>query len=164
MTRFSHRFVASLICFSSGVLLCLGVSVQARSLQNGGDPAKACYLEPLPLLPVNTEKTVPWDVARGPDGCCASFSEVRSRIDEVDAALLAMLAKRATFVREAARFKSTRSVLNVPSRNEEVVERAVTGAVEVYLPQVVARSIFTAIINSSVVFEECVFDAFAGEV
>jgi chorismate mutase len=47
-------------------------------------------------------------------------------------------------------------VLNVPSRNEEVVERAVTGAVEVYLPQVVARSIFTAIINSSVVFEECV--------
>ena len=63
---------------------------------------------------------------------------------------------RAAFVREAARFKPTRNVLDVPSRDAEVIERAVTGAVQVHLPQVVARSIFTAIINSSVAFEECV--------
>ena len=95
MTHSSHRFIASLICLFSGVLLSLGVSVQPGRLQDSGDPAKACYWDPLPLLPVNTEeKAVPWDVARGPDGCCASLTEVRARIDEVDAALLVILAKR----------------------------------------------------------------------
>lgn len=63
---------------------------------------------------------------------------------------------RAAFVREATRFKPTRSALDVCSRNAEVIERAVAGAVEANLPQVVVRSVFTAVINSSVASEECV--------
>lgn len=134
------------------------------SVLDSGDRATACYRDPLPTLPVNEEvKTVPWDIARGAGGCCSSLEEVRSRIDSVDERLLAILAERASYVREAARFKPTRNVLDVPSRNAEVIERAVAGAPSVHLPQVVARAIFTSIINSSVAFEECVFDAYAGE-
>lgn len=63
---------------------------------------------------------------------------------------------RATFVREATRFKATRSVVDVLARDAEVIDGAVHDAPTYHLPQTVASAVFSAIINSSVPFELCV--------
>jgi len=63
---------------------------------------------------------------------------------------------RAAYVREATRFKPTESSINVPSRNQEVIQGAIDGASAVHLPQIVAKMVFESIINSSVLFEQCI--------
>jgi hypothetical protein len=64
--------------------------------------------------------------------------------------------RRAALVKEATRFKSTRDKVSDPTRNAQVIERAINNSVNVHLPQVIADSVYTAIINSSVQFELCV--------
>lgn len=52
----------------------------------------------------------------------------------------------------------------MPSRDQAVIEGAVAKANETVprLPEVIARSVFEAIINGSVPFEECVWGSFEG--
>jgi len=52
--------------------------------------------------------------------------------------------------------------VDVPSRDAAVIQGAVDAAngTSPPLPQVIARGVFEAIINSSVPFEECVFESF----
>jgi chorismate mutase len=66
---------------------------------------------------------------------------------------------RASYVREATRFKSTLADVNDPSRNQQVIQGAVDAAPSVHLPQVVAETVYEGIINSSVLFEECIVSA-----
>lgn len=63
---------------------------------------------------------------------------------------------RAAYVREATRFKSTEAGVDVPSRNTQVIQGAIDGAPAVHLPQIVAQMVFQSIINSSVLFEDCI--------
>src|SRR4051812_33088968 len=65
-------------------------------------------------------------------------------------------------VREATRFKATLDTVDVPSRDTAVIEGAVAAANSTIppLPKTIARSVFTAILNSSVAFEHCVFEKF----
>ena len=67
-------------------------------------------------------------------------------------------------MREATRFKATLDTVDVPSRDAEVIEGAVTAANTTTppLPVTVAKSVFEAILNASVPFEECVFEEFRG--
>jgi chorismate mutase len=69
------------------------------------------------------------------------------------------LPRRAAYVREATRFKVTRDSVNVPARNQEVIDEAEANANTVHLPQTIAKAVFTAIINASVPFEYCVVRA-----
>jgi chorismate mutase len=46
--------------------------------------------------------------------------------------------------------------VNVPSRNEEVVQNAEQQAVHLGMPVTIARATFEAILNSSVPFEQCI--------
>ncbi|KAJ3503389.1 hypothetical protein NLJ89_g8457 [Agrocybe chaxingu] len=137
--------------------------------QGTTDFAAACYKEPLPdLVPSSNNRTVPWgspSINNGNSICCASLDEVRAGIDAIDAQLLQLLSdstarSRAAFVREATRFKPMRDLVDVPARDRQVIDRAVGGAPAVHLPQTIARAVFTAIINTSVPFELCVFDSF----
>ncbi|KAJ5804129.1 uncharacterized protein N7518_000432 [Penicillium psychrosexuale] len=64
------------------------------------------------------------------------------------------------YVREATRFKSTRASVNVPSRNEAVLQQAEQQAVHIGVPLTIARAAMGAILNSSVPFEQCIFDAY----
>jgi hypothetical protein len=66
---------------------------------------------------------------------------------------------RAAYVREATRFKATLAAVNDPSRNAEVIQGAVDAAPAVHLPQIVAQVVYEGIINSSVLFEECIVSA-----
>jgi chorismate mutase len=67
---------------------------------------------------------------------------------------------RAALVREATRFKPTRSSVDVPSRNTQVIQQAISGAGEANLPRSIALATFTAILNSSIAFELCVVSLF----
>lgn len=82
----------------------------------------------------------------------------------MDAQLLTLLAQRAAYVREATRFKATLGTVDVPARDAEVVEGAVEMAKGTVprVPEVVARGVFEAVLNASVPFEECVFEACGG--
>lgn len=59
-------------------------------------------------------------------------------------------------MREATRFKATHDTVDVPSRDRQVIEQAVESAPQYNLPQVIARGVYSAIINASVKFELCV--------
>lgn len=62
----------------------------------------------------------------------------------------------AAYVGEATRFKSTRESVNVPERNEAVLERAEQHAVQVGMPVTIARATVETILKSSMAFEECI--------
>jgi len=53
----------------------------------------------------------------------ASLEQVRSSIDEIDRKIVALVAERETWVREAARFKTTRSEVEAPARVEQVIAK-----------------------------------------
>ncbi|KAF7762505.1 hypothetical protein Agabi119p4_9098 [Agaricus bisporus var. burnettii] len=115
------------------------------------DYAQKCYGESdWPNLHASGEnRTVSWDEPRMEDDegkrCCSSLAEVRQGIDAVDEQLLLLLAKRAAYVREAARFKATRDTVDVPSRDEQVIEQALEGAIRYALPSnFVSSTLMTA--------------------
>ncbi|KAG0693012.1 hypothetical protein DFH29DRAFT_776368, partial [Suillus ampliporus] len=120
-----------------------------------------CYFDPLPSIPSSTDnRTIPWgqptiEYANGTT-CCSSLDEVRGQLNTVDAQLLQLLSTRASYVREATRFKATIADVDDPSRNEQVIQGAVDAAPAVDLPQIVAQMVYEAIINSSVLFEDCI--------
>ncbi|KAF8964778.1 chorismate mutase [Flammula alnicola] len=128
------------------------------------DFAEACYGEPLPDIPLSMDnRTIPWGaptIINGTSTCCSSLDQVRAGIDAIDSQILELLSQRAAFVREATRFKATHDTVDVPSRDQQVIDEAVANATGVHLPQTIARAVFTAIINASVPFELCVFDSF----
>jgi chorismate mutase len=67
-----------------------------------------------------------------------------------------MLCHRAAYVREATRFKTMHDTVDVPARDQEVIDGAEANATAVHLPKTIAKAVFSAIINSSIPFEYCV--------
>lgn len=99
----------------------------------GSDFALPCYAATLPpLVPSTASRATPWSTAALalPNGttCCDSLSQVRAGIDAVDEQLIALLALRLGYVREATRFKGNLSAVDVPARDAQVVEGAVEAA------------------------------------
>ncbi|KIM63910.1 hypothetical protein SCLCIDRAFT_1213708 [Scleroderma citrinum Foug A] len=135
------------------------------AVARGSSTSDSCYYIPLPDLPVSKDnRTVPWGepTIKYSDGttCCSSLDQIRNELDAIDSQLLQLLSIRAAYVGEATRFKPTESSVNVPSRNQEVNQGAIDGAPAVHLPQVVAKMVFESIVNSSILFEECIFNAY----
>ena len=54
---------------------------------------------------------------------CETLQDVRRHIDRLDRQIVALLAERAGYVNQAARFKTTRADVVVPSRIEEIILR-----------------------------------------
>jgi isochorismate pyruvate lyase len=54
---------------------------------------------------------------------CQSLEDVRQQIDQIDSQLVALLAERGGYVRQAARFKRTADDVAAPRRAEQVIER-----------------------------------------
>jgi len=52
--------------------------------------------------------------------------------------------------------------VDVPARDNQVIDEAAGNASYFHLPENIAFAVFSAIINSSVPFERCVFDSFGG--
>ncbi|KAH7911328.1 hypothetical protein BJ138DRAFT_1006882 [Hygrophoropsis aurantiaca] len=124
-----------------------------------------CYYLPLPNIPPSAaNRTVPWGepTITFPNGttCCSSLDQVRTQLDTIDAQLLEVLAQRAAYVAEATRFKPTESSVDVPSRDQQVLQEAVDGAPAVHLPQIIAQQVYESILNASIYFEDCIVRLF----
>ncbi|KAG1831421.1 chorismate mutase [Suillus subalutaceus] len=143
----------------------VALQIIGLAVASSSDFSDKCYFIPLPSIPPSTaNRTVPWGeptikYANGTT-CCSSLNEIRDNLDTIDAQLLQLLSTRASYVREATRFKSTLPDVNDPSRNEQVIQGAVDDAPSVHLPQIVAEMVYEGIINSSVLFEECIFNTY----
>lgn len=53
---------------------------------------------------------------------CRNLEEIRSEIDRIDTEIVALIAKRSQFVNQVVKFKK-KADPNVPSRNEEILQR-----------------------------------------
>jgi isochorismate pyruvate lyase len=83
----------------------------------------------------------------------ASLSEVRARIDGIDADLVRLLADRQSLVRAAAAFKADQQAVRAPARVEEVVALARERAIAVGLAPAVAESVWRAMIGAFIELE-----------
>lgn len=81
---------------------------------------------------------------------CASLSEVRLRIDQADRLLVALLAERAHYVRQAARFKQSAADVQAPERVQTVIQQALTQARQLGAPVAVVEATYRAMITAFV--------------
>jgi isochorismate pyruvate lyase len=77
-----------------------------------------------------------------------SLAEVRSRIDDLDGQLVALLARRQELVEAAAGFKRDEQAVRAPDRVEKVVAAVRAKATDAGLDAAVAEAIWRAMITA----------------
>ncbi|WP_215882738.1 chorismate mutase [Acidithiobacillus sulfurivorans] len=78
---------------------------------------------------------------------CASIEEVRSNIDRIDRQIVALLAKRGRFVKQAAGFKKTAEDVKAPQRVEQVISRVTALSQELGANPSVTEQVYRAMIS-----------------
>ena len=89
---------------------------------------------------------------------CESLDEARIRIDQADRQLVALLAERAQYVHQAARFKRHAHEVQAPQRVQEVIDRALAQARDVGAPAAVVEATYRAMIAAFIDDERQRFD------
>lgn len=82
-----------------------------------------------------------------------SLQEVRENIDLIDKDIIRLLGQRCRFVKEAARFKSSKSDVEAPARVEEVINKVRAFAVEHALSPEIAETTYRAMISAFIEME-----------
>jgi isochorismate pyruvate lyase len=82
-----------------------------------------------------------------------SLTEVRARIDAIDADLVRLLADRQALVRAAAAFKVDEHAVRAPARVEQVISKVRERAMEAGLEPAVAESVWRAMIDAFIEVE-----------
>lgn len=82
-----------------------------------------------------------------------SLTEVRDNIDRLDHGIIGLLAERGRFVRQAARFKTSRSEVEAPARVEQVIAKVRELAAEAGLEPQVAEAAYRAMISAFIEVE-----------
>lgn len=77
---------------------------------------------------------------------CNSLEEVRERIDQIDRALVDLIAQRGGFVAQAARFKKDCADVRAPARVEQVIAKVRTLADERGASAAVVEQVYRAMI------------------
>lgn len=77
---------------------------------------------------------------------CGSLEEVRANIDRIDRQLVALLAERGGYVRQAARFKKTAEEVKAPQRVEQVIAKVTSLSQELGADPVVTEQVYRAMI------------------
>jgi isochorismate pyruvate lyase len=80
--------------------------------------------------------------------CCQNLGEVRSNIDRIDRQILALVAERGTFVREAGRFKANPAAVDDPKRVEQIITKIRGLAEQDHLSPDVAEATYRAMIGA----------------
>ena len=89
------------------------------------------------------------------DDKAPSLTNLRQEIDAVDAALVALLAKRFGLVKQVAIYKKRHALpAAIPERIEEVVERVCRAAAAQGFPPETADKLWRLLIADMIVFEE----------
>lgn len=92
---------------------------------------------------------------------CESLDEVRIRIDQADRQLVALLAERAQYVQQAARFKRHAQEVQAPQRVQQVLDRALAQARDVGAPTAVVEATYRAMIAAFIEAERRHFEHLA---
>lgn len=85
---------------------------------------------------------------------CASLDEVRQQIDRVDRELVALIAERGQYVRQAAGFKKTAAEIPAPRRVAQVLARVDALARESGADPVVVSATWRAMIAAFIEAEQ----------
>jgi len=86
------------------------------------------------------------------------MAEVRSEIDRIDRALVALLAERLTYIEQAGHIKGERSAVRDEARIEDVVAKVVAAGENAGLPRRIADPLWRLLIEKSIEHEFAVFD------
>lgn len=78
---------------------------------------------------------------------CTSIEEVRSNIDRVDRQIVALLAERGGFVKQAARVKKTTDDVKAPQRVEQVIAKVTELSKELGANPFVSEQVYRVMIS-----------------
>ena len=90
---------------------------------------------------------------------CATLAEVRANIDRIDRAIVALLAERGAYVKDAARFKRDSHQVAAPQRQAEVFARVRSLAEELGAYPEVVEAAYRALVAGFVAREQTDFSA-----
>ena len=79
---------------------------------------------------------------------CRCIEDVRENIDQIDRQIVALLAKRGSYVKQAARFKQNRAEVQAPQRVEQVIAKVTALADELGANQPVVEQVYRAMISA----------------
>lgn len=77
---------------------------------------------------------------------CTSLEQVRENIDRIDQQIVALLAERGGYVKQAARFKKTTDDVKAPQRVEQVIAKVKALANDLGASPVVTEHVYRAMI------------------
>jgi len=86
-----------------------------------------------------------------------SLDDVRINIDRLDREIISLMAERGTFVRQAARFKTSLTDVDAPKRVEQVIDKVREQATGKGLDPQIAEATYRAMIDAFIEFERSVF-------
>ncbi|MEY4250676.1 MAG: hypothetical protein RJA87_2309 [Pseudomonadota bacterium] len=89
---------------------------------------------------------------------CTTMTEVRQGVDELDRALVALLAERQRYMDAAARIKPDRKGVRDVPRIEDVVAKVKAEAQKVGLSPAIAEPVWRLLIDRSIAYELSVWD------
>ena len=78
---------------------------------------------------------------------CNSIEEVRANIDRIDRQIVALLAERGGYVKQAARFKKTTDDVKAPQRVEQVISKVTALSQELGANPSVTEQVYRAMIS-----------------
>lgn len=79
---------------------------------------------------------------------CESIEEVRVNIDRIDRQIVALLAERGSYVKQAARFKKTTDDVQAPQRIEQVIAKVTLLSRELGANPAVTEQVYRAMIHA----------------
>jgi isochorismate pyruvate lyase len=87
------------------------------------------------------------------DSICTSLDDVRKNIDRIDKSIIALIAERGLYVKQAALFKKNEDEVKAPARVEQVINKVVSLAKELGASSQVIESTYRAMIDSFIALE-----------
>ena len=90
---------------------------------------------------------------------CRTMADVRTGVDALDRALVALLAQRFAYMDAAARLKPTRDAVRDEPRKAQVIANASAAAADAGLPDGLAASLWETLIEASIAYEMNAWDA-----
>lgn len=103
----------------------------------------------------------PTDTVNGPADC-TTMAEVRAGVDQVDAELVALLARRFAYMDAAARIKDDRESVRDEVRKAQVIANARRAALDLRIPQDVITAMWETLVEGSIAYEFDRWDALRG--
>jgi isochorismate pyruvate lyase len=110
---------------------------------------KTTYVEPQPDGPAVRRFSDPSYVP-----LCDSLAQVRERIDALDREIVALLAERGRYVKDAARFKRDSFQVSAPHRQQEVIDKVVRTANELGAYPEVVEACYRSLIAGFIAREQ----------